>query len=325
MSVLVRAHPTRRSDTIRTWGAAMTLAVVAAACGNPGNGEVELEPHTAPGQPPGTILLAAGTDFAGTVQRVQGAITGGGGAVATVVDHTASAREAGATIPASALVIGGSPAGQWPLLRIDQRAGAELPQRYLVRQAADGSVSLTVDSADYVAAVSGIGDLAARDALQSSTAGVLTAAVPGARIPVGSPLVGVTPSGHLVTVYGSLDVPATVERLRREADRSPTRSLAVVDLAAGSATPGPPIRPTSVVFVGNPAAEAPLLAAAPSIGLDLPLRFVVWVDEQNLTQIGYPDVARLAARHGVAADNPNVVRMAADSDRLARLAAGLIE
>jgi uncharacterized protein (DUF302 family) len=173
--------------------------------------------------------------------------------------------------------------------------------------------------------VAGIGVAAARDALRDSTAAVLTEAVPGSRIPVPSPLVGVTPSQYLVTVSGSADVPTTVERLRRSADSRPTRSLAAVDLAAGSATPGPPIRPTSVVFVSNPAAEAPLLAAAPSIALDLPLRFVVWTDEQNLTRIGYPDVARLVARHGVAADDPNVVRLAADSDRLARLAAGIIE
>ena len=217
MSVLVRAHPARRFDTIRTWGAAMTLAVIAAACGNPATGEVELEPHTAPGQPAGTILLAAGTDVADTVQRVERAITGGGGSVVTVVDHHTSARQAGAAIPATTLVIGGSPAGQLPLLRIDQRAGANLPQRYLVHQAADGSVGLTVDSADYVAAVAGIGVAAARDALRDSTAAVLTEAVPGSRIPVPSPLVGVTPSQYLVTVSGSADVPTTVERLRRSA------------------------------------------------------------------------------------------------------------
>jgi uncharacterized protein (DUF302 family) len=324
MSVLVRAPQTRRSDTIRTWGAVVMLAVVAAACGNVGTGEVELEPHAAPGQPSGTIMLTAGTDVATTTQRVQDAITSSGGSVVTVVDLAAEARRAGVTIPASTLVIGGSPAGQLPLLRVDQRAGVDLPQRYLVHET-DGWVSLTVNSADYVAAVSGIAAAGPRDALRDTTVPVLAEAVPGSTVPVGSPLIGVTPSGYLVSLSGSADVPTTVERLRRNADRAPTRSIAVADLAAHSADSGPPLRPTSVVFVSNPGAEVPLLAAAPSIGLDLPMRFVVWLDAEELTQIGYPDVRRLAVRHGISANDPNIERLAADSDRLARLAAGIIE
>jgi uncharacterized protein (DUF302 family) len=300
------------------------LAVVATACGNVGNGEVALAPRAAPGQPSGTIMLTVGTDVATTTQRVQDAITSSGGSVVTVVDHAEEARKAGVTIPASTLVIGGSPAGQLPLLRVDQRAGADLPQRYLVRET-DGWVSLTVNSADYVAAVSGIAAAGPRDALRDATLPVLAEAVPGSAGPVGSPLIGVTPSDYLVSVYGSADVPTTVERLRRNADRAPTRSIAVADLAAGSADAGPPIRPTSVVLVSNPEAEVPLLTAAPSIGLDLPMRFVVWLDAEELTQIGYPDVRRLAVRHGISADDPNIERLAADSDRLARLAAGIIE
>jgi uncharacterized protein (DUF302 family) len=324
MSVLVRAPQTRRSDSIRTWGAVAVLAVVAAACGNVGSGEAVLAPRAAPGQPSGTIVLTVGTDVATTTQRVQDAITRSGGSVVTVADHAAEARKAGVTIPASTLVVGGSPAGRLPLLRIDQQAGVDLPQRYLVRET-DGWVSLTVNSADYIAAVSGFAAAGPRDALRDTTLPVLTDTAPGSSVPVGSPLIGVTPFDYLVTVYGSADVPTTVERLRRNADRAPTRSLAVADLAAGSADSGPPIRPTSVVFVSNPEAEIPLLAAAPSIGLDLPMRFVVWLDAEQLTQIGYPDVRRLAVRHGISANDPTIERLAADSDRLARLAAGIIE
>lgn len=324
MSVLVRASQTRRSDTVRTWGAAVMLAVVAAACGNVGDGEVELEPRTAPGQPSGTLMLTAGTAVATTAQRIQDAITSSGGSAVTVVDHAAEARRAGVTIPASTLVIGGSPSGQLPLLRTDQRAGVDLPQRYLVRET-DGRVSLTVNSADYVAAVSGIAAAGPRDALRAATVPVLAQAVPGSSVPVGSPLIGVTSWEHLVSVHGSADVATTVERLRRNADRAPTRSIAVTDLTARSADSGPPVRPTSVVFVSNPGAEVSLLAAAPSIGLDLPMRFVVWLDAQEHTQIGYPDVRRLAVRHGISPNDPNVERLAADSDRLARLVAGIIE
>jgi uncharacterized protein (DUF302 family) len=328
MAVQVRAQQARRSDTVRTWGAAIALAVAATACGNLDTGEtraVDVAPRAAPGQPAGTIVLATGgTDVAALAQRVRGAITDNGGSVVAVVDHTADAQAAGVSIPASTLVIGGSPAGQLPLLRIDQRAGVDVPQRYHLRQAPDGATSLTVNSADYVAAISGVTDGSPRDALRDATEPVLAAAVPGAALPLGSPLVGVTPWEYLVTVYGSADVPATVERLRRNAGRVSARSVAVADLSAGSADSGPAIRATSTVYVSHPA-ETPLLVAAPSIGLDLPLSFVIWLDDTELTQIGYPDVRRIATRHGVPANDPNIERLAADADRLAQFAAGLIE
>lgn len=128
-------------------------------------------------------------------------------------------------------------------------------------------------------------------------------------------------------MFGSVSVPATVDRLPRNPDRPPSRSVAAVDLTAGSAdpaaggqpvaspnpaaspspvptaaAPGPagpavpvPLRPTVVVLVSTPESEAPLLAAAPSLGLDLPLRFVVWLDDQQRTQIGYPDPRAIAS------------------------------
>jgi uncharacterized protein (DUF302 family) len=315
----------RTSVSIRSMSAALALAFVAGACSNADVADAPPVSAAAPGQPAGSVLLPAGTDPAQIVQRLQDAITAGGGSVAAVVDHAAGARAAGVEIPSNIVVIGGAPAAQVPLVRADQRAAANLPQRYQVRQGGDGSVSLFYDGADYVAAVSGVVVPEARPALRDASAAVAGQAVPGVTPPPPAALLGVTPANYLLTVFGSADVPVTVERLRRNADRGASRSVGIVDMAAGSADPGPAVRPTSVVLVSTPPAEAPLLAAAPSFGLDLPMRFVVWIDDQNRTQIGYPDVRRLAARHGVRADDPNIVRLAADADRLARLAAGLIQ
>jgi uncharacterized protein (DUF302 family) len=162
---------------------------------------------------------------------------------------------------------------------------------------------------------------AAPGALREATTAVITeAAGPGTVLP--APLVGVTPVGYLLARPSSATVATAADRLRRGADRNPTRSIAAVDMSAGSADPGPAIRPTSVVLVSVPAVDAPLLAAAPTFGLDLPLRFVVRADEQTRTQVGYPDPRRLAARHGLAPDDPNLARLAAEADRLAGVAAG---
>lgn len=291
------------------------------ACGNPP--AYPPAPVPVPGQPAGTVVLPAGSDVAAVVTRVQDAITAGGGVVAAVVDNAADAGAAGSTIPPNTVIIGGPPAVQLPLVRADQRAALNLPERYLVRQSGDGGVTLTYNGPEFVAAVSGVSVPEARTPFGESVAAVVGQAVPAAGGRVATPLIGVD-AAAVTAVFGSADVPVTVERMRRNV-RGPGRVVATVDMAAGSAESGPPLRPTTLVLVSTPAAEAPLVAAAPSFGLELPMRFVVWSDDQQRTQIGYPDVATLAARHGIAADDPAVARMAADANRFAQLAAGIIE
>lgn len=311
-----------RTRTIRMLGVGLAV-MLAVACGN--SAVLPEAPPTLAGQPAGSVVVPAGTDAAAAVQRLQDAITAGGGTVAAVVDHAADAKAAGVEIPTDTVVIGGPAAAQLPLLRIDQRAAAHLPERYLVRQGGDGAVTITYNGAAFVAAVSGVVVDDARTPLMDSSSAVAVQAGPVAAAPIAAPLVGVGPADNFLAFFGSADVPVTVDRLRRNADRAPSRTVAVVDLAAGSADPGPAIRPTTLVLVSTPAVEAPLIAMAPSFGLELPMRYVVWLDDQNRTQIGYPDVGRLAARHGIPDGDPNVARMAVAADRLARLAAGTVQ
>lgn len=300
--------------------AALAVCALAAGCGT-GDAVYDLAPPARPGQAAGTVLVTSGADLATTVTRVRDAITRAGGTVTATVDHAADAKTAGVDIPPSTLVIGGTAATQDALLRIEQGAGANLPPRYLVRQAAGGAVTVSYNSGDYAAAVSGISNPDLTRELADEVGAVAAAGAGVTALPSAAPLVGVTPTGYLVTRAGNATVAATVARLRANVN-GPSRIVATVDLAAGSATPGPALRPTTELLVSTPQAEAPLIAAAPSFGLEMPMRFLVWDDSKGQTQIAYPDVKVLAARHGLPVTDPNVVRLAADTDRLATLAAG---
>lgn len=297
--------------------AALLAVFSCAACGASAAGEQVLAhaPGPAvPGQPPGTVSLSAGRDFAAAVKAVQDAITARGGTVEATVDLAAQAK-----VPAT-VVVGGPPASRLPLLRASQTAGVNLPERYLLTQDPSGAVNLTYDGAGYVAVVAGDTDPAAGSVLADTVRAVAAQATGTSTPPVPSPLLGVTPTGYLTVTPGAAPVAATVTRLRTAVLASTNDELVgVLDLAAGST---PPLRPTTEVLVRNPPLEAPLLAAHPGFGLELPLRFLVWQDAQNTTQVGYPDVAKVAARHGIAANDPAVTALAAEMARLAKLAAG---
>lgn len=307
-------------------GAALAacLLVGTAGCGRSAEGEEVTSlapPLPAAGHPPGTVTLPMGTEMGSAVKRVQDAVTAEGGTVLATVDNAADASKVGVTIPANTVVIGGAPAVGLQMLRVNQQAAAALPERYLVRQDATGAVQLVYNAPDYVAVVAGVVDLATSQPFAQAVTKVADTAAKTSGTPKSAPLIGVSPTGFLVTAGGNANVPLTVARLRAAATTDET-IVSTQDLATGSGGAGPALRATTSVLVSNPDLTAPLVAAAPTFGLELPLRFVVWLDDKNVTQVGYVNVGVLAARHGLKADDPGVVKLAAECDRLAKFATG---
>src|SRR4029450_12973509 len=75
-----------------------------------------------------------------------------------------------------------------------------------------------------------------------------------------------------------------------------------IDHAAGAAAVGMPLRPTELLIFGNPPAGTPLMQAEQTIGIDLPLKALVWEDASGGVWIAYNDPAWLAVRHGLRHD-----------------------
>ncbi|NOX82965.1 MAG: DUF302 domain-containing protein [Alphaproteobacteria bacterium] len=83
-----------------------------------------------------------------------------------------------------------------------------------------------------------------------------------------------------------------------------------IDHAAGAQTVDQSLRPTTLLIFGNPAIGSQLMAASQSIGIDLPLKALVYEDENGVICVEYNDIAYLARRHGIAADHPVIARIA---------------
>jgi uncharacterized protein (DUF302 family) len=93
---------------------------------------------------------------------------------------------------------------------------------------------------------------------------------------------------------------ATLDRLEAALKEKGLTIFARIDHAAGAAKIGKKLRATELLIFGNPQGGTPFMECAQSVGIDLPLKALVWQDESGQVWLGYNDPAYLAARHGVA-------------------------
>ena len=125
----------------------------------------------------------------------------------------------------------------------------------------------------------------------------------------------------LITLPSAHDAASTVERLKALLAQKGIELFAHVDHAAGAEKVGLSLRPTQVLIFGNPKAGTPLMQSRQSIGLDLPLRVLVWEDEEGKPCLTYRRVEKLARRHHIAERDEAVKALDAGLDGLARAAA----
>jgi len=75
--------------------------------------------------------------------------------------------------------------------------------------------------------------------------------------------------------------------------------FARIDHAAGAAEVGLSLRPTELLIFGNAKGGTPLMQSIQTIGIDLPLKALVWQDASGSTWLSYNDPSWLAKRHGL--------------------------
>jgi uncharacterized protein (DUF302 family) len=90
----------------------------------------------------------------------------------------------------------------------------------------------------------------------------------------------------------------TMDRLAASVVDNGLAILARIDHAAAAAKAGLELRPTEVLIFGNARAGTPLMQAAQTTGIDLPLKVLVWQDDKGETWLAYNDPSWLAKRHG---------------------------
>ncbi len=93
-------------------------------------------------------------------------------------------------------------------------------------------------------------------------------------------------------------VDETVEKLKGILQAKGVSLFALVDHSGEAEKAGLKMRPTKLLIFGSPKAGTPLMLAAPSVAIDLPLKILIWEDGQGAVWLSYNSPAYLQERHG---------------------------
>ena len=111
----------------------------------------------------------------------------------------------------------------------------------------------------------------------------------------------------IVSKPSNHSVDETVEKLKNILRSKGVTLFALVDHGGEAEKVGMKMRSTKLLIFGSPKAGTPLMLAAPSIAIDLPLKILIWEDGQGKVWLSYNSPEYLKERHGLPADLlPNI-------------------
>lgn len=125
----------------------------------------------------------------------------------------------------------------------------------------------------------------------------------------------------LVVIDSPNTMSETEKRLIAALDAGGLKVAARIDHEANAKSVGLQLAPTVLFIFGNPKAGTGLIEKQPTVGIDLPLKILLW-DDQGKTKVAYNDPGYIARRHGLDPSLPVLVQIAAALQRFATMAAG---
>jgi uncharacterized protein (DUF302 family) len=128
-----------------------------------------------------------------------------------------------------------------------------------------------------------------------------------------------TDASGITSIASKYSVDETLSRLEKILAEKGIKLFAVIDHSGEAEKAGLKMPPTKVAIFGSPKAGTPLMLAAPSIAIDLPLKLLIAEDTKGSVSVSWNAPAYLAARHGLPED---LVANVAVIEKLAALIAG---
>jgi uncharacterized protein (DUF302 family) len=121
----------------------------------------------------------------------------------------------------------------------------------------------------------------------------------------------VAKEGGIINIPSNHSVDETIDRLENILRSKGITVFALIDHSGEAAKVGMKMPPTKLLIFGNPKGGTPLMLAAPSIALDLPLKILIAEDAQGKVWLSYNSPEYLEERHGLPLDLlPNIAVVA---------------
>jgi len=106
-----------------------------------------------------------------------------------------------------------------------------------------------------------------------------------------------TPPNGIITKPSNVSVAATMDKLENALKSKGVTIYARIDQQKEASKSGLELPPTELLIFGNPKAGVPIMKSHPLAGLDLPLKALVWQDEQQKVWLSYNSLDYLKKRH----------------------------
>lgn len=106
----------------------------------------------------------------------------------------------------------------------------------------------------------------------------------------------------IIEVLSNHSVDQTVARVQEILQTKGVTLFALIDHSGEAEKAGMKMLPTKLLIFGSPKGGTPLMLAAPSVAIDLPLKILVWQDGQGEVWLSYNSPEYLAERHGLPQD-----------------------
>jgi uncharacterized protein (DUF302 family) len=126
------------------------------------------------------------------------------------------------------------------------------------------------------------------------------------------------PDNGIIDKSSSHSVDHTVEKLKGILQAKGVMLFALVDHSGEAEKAGMKMRLTKLLIFGNPKGGTPVMLAAPSSAIDLPLKILVWEDDLGKVWLSYNSPSYLQGRHGIP---PELVKNVSVAEALAEQAA----
>ena len=245
---------------------------------------------------PGLAYAESESEFTETYRGLRASLQNSDYRIEKEIDFKEYAESLGKRSREAKMILFSNPSLEVPLLKDNPEMGMEFPSRILTFEDRDKFVLLAYNNTEYYSRMYGLNSMAAVQNLESSLSQIVSDQAGNMTMKNETAMVG----KNTITIPSTNSFNETFNILRNTiADDSKVNLIAEVDHQLNARTVGENIRPNKLLLFTTGELEANLIDRHQLSIMDLPLRLLVWEDENNKVYVSYSNLLTITDRHGI--------------------------